>query len=352
MFQQIILYCLYKMEGERSVNSPYYIIQGKQSIQTIQDANLFHLNRFFTIYKQLDKNVYDREILSLVEADKLKIVGQQYTLCNMTDESILQLQDEISMYHLNGKQLAQMDRIFFERLLLLIQVWTNKSVGNKQYIPIVENRSVEQWVKLVYGKTKDRVNECLDKLYIELRSLLVQVTELGAALFVDQLTGATIIGQSKQQLVDKYKLDIADIELETLNVIHYMLQHIDVDQHPILCLMKQQIRDETIHSKLTHSTKQTYNLWQQGYPLEKIASIRKLKLNTIYDHLVEIALYEPNFPYEQFITLDKIEEINGAIQRTKTFKLKPIKDHVCPSITYFQIRLAFIYLQKKGEGDK
>lgn len=352
MFRQIILYCLYRMEGERSVNSPYYIIQGKQSIQTIQDANLFHLNRFFTIYKQLDKTVYDREILSLVEADKLKIEGQQYTLCNMTDESILQLQHEISMYHLNGGKLEQIDRIFFKRLLLLIQVWTNKSVGNKQYIPIIENRPVEQWVKLVYGKTKNRVNECLDKLFMELRSLLLQVTDLGAALFVDQLTGATVIGQSKQQLVDKYDLSIADIELETLNVIHFILQHINVDLHPILYHMKQEIRGETIHSKLTHSTKQTYNLWQQGHKLEKIASIRKLKINTIYDHLVEIALYEPNFPYEQFIALDKIEEIQDVIQRTKTFKLKPIKDHVDPSITYFQIRLALTYLQKKGGDEK
>src|SRR5699024_537888 len=104
-----------------------------------------------------------------------------------------------------------------------------------------------------------------------------------------QLTGATVIGQSKQQLVDKYNLSVADIELETLNVIHYILQHINVDLHPILYHMKQEIRGETIHSKLTHSTKQTYNLWQQGHQLEKIAFIRKLKINTIYDHLVEIA---------------------------------------------------------------
>lgn len=41
--------------------------------------------------------------------------------------------------------------------------------------------------------------------------------------------------------------------------------------------------------------RKTYNFWRQGRSLEEIATIRNLKVATIEDHFVEIALREKIF---------------------------------------------------------
>lgn len=43
------------MQKERSISAVYYLLQGKQSIQTIQDAQLFGLTEYFGVYKNLTK---------------------------------------------------------------------------------------------------------------------------------------------------------------------------------------------------------------------------------------------------------------------------------------------------------
>ena len=48
--QMIILYCLHKLNGERTIYSIYHLLHGKKSSQTIQDAYLFHLTPFFHTY--------------------------------------------------------------------------------------------------------------------------------------------------------------------------------------------------------------------------------------------------------------------------------------------------------------
>src|SRR3954463_2937143 len=60
--QMIILYCLHKLKGERTIYSIYHLLHGKKSSQTIQDAYLFHLTPFFQTYP----NVSRQEIESII----------------------------------------------------------------------------------------------------------------------------------------------------------------------------------------------------------------------------------------------------------------------------------------------
>ncbi|QGS69913.1 hypothetical protein CV093_11310 [Oceanobacillus sp. 143] len=78
----------------------------------------------------------------------------------------------------------------------------------------------------------------------------------------------------------------------------------------------------------------------------KIASIRDLKINTIHDHLIEIALYETNFPLHHYVDNLEQQEILNAIKLTNSSKLKEIKRRVNDDISYFQIRL-ILALQNK-----
>src|SRR5699024_5279928 len=100
----------------------------------------------------------------------------------------------------------------------------------------------------------------------------------------------------------------------------------------------------------TKSATNTYRLYQKGLHANEIASIRQLKINTIYDHLVEIALYDPAFRYRSYVEQTEIKTILNAIRQTKSYKLKDIKALVKADITYFQIRLVMTMMKKISKG--
>ena len=74
-------------------------------------------------------------------------------------------------------------------------------------------------------------------------------------------------------------------------------------------------------------------------------------MNTIYDHIVEIALHDDNFPIEPFVSREKQDEIFKAAEKLKTRKLKLIKEAVGEDIDYFQIRLA-LTKRHRSNGEK
>ncbi len=63
--------------------------------------------------------------------------------------------------------------------------------------------------------------------------------------------------------------------------------------------------------------------------------VRRLKLNTIYDHLVEIALYDDEFPLSKYVNSTEQTEIEKAAQKTLSYKLKILnRKSVNPSVIF------------------
>ncbi len=52
--QTMILFCLQKINGERTIYSIYHLLKGKKSSQTIQDTHLFHLQPLFQTEYELE----------------------------------------------------------------------------------------------------------------------------------------------------------------------------------------------------------------------------------------------------------------------------------------------------------
>lgn len=95
---------------------------------------------------------------------------------------------------------------------------------------------------------------------------------------------------------------------------------------------------------LTDSAQQTAQLYEQGYSMEQIVQMRKLKQSTIEDHFVELAMYEPNFSIGPFVSYDEAQKVWQASKQYQTKKLK-ILHEALNDISYFQLRLVLA----KGE---
>src|SRR5699024_8886897 len=235
---------------------------------------------------------------------------------------------------------------FYFRFLLLVQVWTNRKAAIKHYVPIIEHKEVEKWIKWMYAQTRHDVTSYLTGLYEELTELLEDFDEQSSIIFIQTITNAEEIGATNQQLQEQFHLTKEDVDLTIMEVIHYILTQKEQAQHPILTKIA---TFETTDKQLTSSAQQTKRLLEQRYHVQDIARMRRLKENTIHDHIVEIALHAQSFPYEQYVEEQSITEIEHAVLALNTYKLKDIKHAVNEAITYFQIRLVLTRLQKEGE---
>lgn len=94
--------------------------------------------------------------------------------------------------------------------------------------------------------------------------------------------------------------------------------------------------------------KKTYELYQQGLSVEKIAAERNLNPTTIYSHLA--LLFEKGEPIriEEHLSNEELERVIKAWRENgKPTQLKPLFEALNGEVDYHKIRLALAVIQKK-----
>lgn len=337
LFEAIILTCIKELNEERSASGIYHLLKGKKGIQTVQDAFLFRLENYYRIYPTLTRDDFERKITELERKKLIRRGKESNSFYRLTDQGHVLLK-RYKMKCFYGKRFGDAANIFYSRLLLLIQTLTNRNMGNTTFLPIIDDRKIQYWIKQIYPKIKGKEKNWLKGLYQELYNLLQPFSEMEKGIFVHRLTGYKRYGLSIEQLAEKFSQDRHDVILLLESVKHQMYVKVnkEKDLYPHLSFVS---KNSIPAAALTESAKTTYRLLQKGYGIEQIASIRKLKINTIHDHIVELAISVPDFPIEPFVSPEEKMEIVQAIKRLNSFKLKDIKNAVPDHIDYFQIRL-------------
>ncbi|GGB33729.1 hypothetical protein GCM10011409_08940 [Lentibacillus populi] len=347
LIEGLILKCCEQIKARRTTAAIFHILTGKKSIQTVQDTHLYDLALFYGIDKSLRKNTF-HELIRHLEQKALISVDESscFQLTSQGDRWLLEHESRLALNHFNGLSYHALAPVFSERLLLLVQILTNSSMQNYSFIPIVDKKTVQVWVKSFYKTLKWNETTYLHYLHDELHTLLSMLPDKEASIFVDRLTGYRSYGKSMQQLAYRYQIPSMDIKLVWTCIIHRMLSVIQ-SKPTDYQLLHAIIQDAEQRSFITESAKHTHHLLQRHYSVETIAAMRKLKRNTIYDHIVEIALVDSTFPVSSFVTDEQYNEIIEAIERTKTYSLKQLKDAVADEISYFQIRLVLATIKTK-----
>jgi len=346
LFERAVLKCHKRMQHERSIFAVYHLFTGKQSIQSIQDAQLFGLAPYYGIYINLQRERFAAIIRKLAD-DRLIMPQTKNNFYLLTEKGNERLIDNRpDQTYLAGSDYRSFDKTYFLRLLLLIQVWTNRKQKNNAYIPIVENEDVLHWAKGFYSKTKHDVEGNLLQLYEELRAILSLLPPLYPEIFLDQITNCDTIGLTKTQVAAKYNFSPEDAHLMTTSVIHLILRSIQANKKKfkLLCQIG---NDLFLSETLTSSASKTKLLLEKGLSISEISNCRKLKRNTIYDHIVEIALADKSFDLSPYVPESVQSEIIRAIGKNPSFKLKSIKEAVDDTVSYFQIRLVLTKVVKQ-----
>src|SRR5690625_662752 len=236
------------MQQERSISATYYLLQGKPSIQTIQDGQIYQLNKYFGIYKHLPKERFFEIVEALLTERLLKQQHlENFYEVTATGETFME-QHLPTSNDLNGTLYKNIDTIFFQRVLLLIQVFTHSKMGDMKFVPMVEHKEVEDWLKLQYRKWKHKPTEILQTLYDELRELLTPLDEIAAEVFVDQLSGYKHIGLTLEQKAHELQMSLESIHFIHINTIHYMLKKIqsEKDTYPLLHFISHDLFQQSV----------------------------------------------------------------------------------------------------------
>ncbi|KON91514.1 hypothetical protein AF331_03060 [Rossellomorea marisflavi] len=342
----LILDSLERLGEERSVYSVFHIMKGKKSSQSIQDAHLFGLQALFLSLPKLKREYFDRCIAMLQDKGFITLNDDNRARLTHSGKEGLAFYFQKKPYpaHMDGLKHGDQSILLWKRLSLLVQVLSNARMNETSYFPVQRDRKVQDWLK-VFIRKQGKTEVLSAKLFEELYTLLAQTTPgEDPGILVERLTGYRDYGATEGQSADRFGVDREEYRFRFLNLLHFIIARAkeDAGAYPIVYSI---IEEKEHIQPLTASTKKTLELFQKGIPVEEIARIRELKVNTIEDHLIEIILTLHDFPVTSFIDEGVYEEVLGVLTELKTKRLKPIKERF-PELSYFQIRAV---IAKAGE---
>jgi uncharacterized protein YpbB len=354
--QSVTLNGLRPLAGERTIQALYYILRGRKTNQTLQDVHLFALYPYYRMIPRLLKEDWDKIVAVLLQQGLIRLLpaptegrkpsfglteaGETYAAAGREKYRL-----EFWFQPFAGTEAAEPLELFWRRLHLLVQTVSHLLANDLSFQPVVQDKQVQQWVKqrLATPELRERWQEHLaEELYRLLEPLPASVQEVVIARF----SGAAQTGQTLTQLALHRREAPSYIQLQFRYGLARALEALrdQSGRFPLLAELAGPSGGK--ERRLSESAEQTYALLRQGYSVEDIARRRRIKPSTVEDHLAEIALRCPEWDCSRFLPPALAERIVQACEQLGTSRLRVVKDHLGPDVSYLQIRLALA--RRKG----
>lgn len=216
---------------------------------------------------------------------------------------------------------------FWDRYQLFVQTFSEMSYENNRYTPIIKHPHHQENVRLLFQQFhKDKV--LLKENWIKEQNFLFnQLGESRANVIAAQLTGHRKIGETKGQVQEQLRMDDLEYFFYHQDTIEALLEKIQ--KHPkeavISHAIMSQLQIETNHG-LSMSTNETFQLLGHGHTISDIANIRRLKENTIREHILELAFILYDFPFKAFVPEKLYQDLHTAFDKNETYTYRNAKN--------------------------
>ena len=340
LFHQLLMRIFAKYENERTISAAFHILQGKRSGTTMQDVGLYKLFPYFGILRKLSRTQFDSYVQQLVMDRYIEIDDNGYfTLTTMGRT----FNEKPFPYYFDGWHYRGNEHVFFGRLSLIIQALSHQAAGNKAFVPIERDESIQAFTRHYLVHHDFQRKSLQQNLREQLLSCFEasELTDEQLNIVTQRLHGVDVYGFTWSQIAERCERDVLSCQLLFISALHTLLKQLEEHSYELLNSLAYGLK---ITNVLTDSAQQTANLLLQGRSLDEIAHIRRLKMSTIEDHIVEFAMYEPAFTIDAFISREECQQVYDAIDSYMTKKLKVLKEAL-PNLSYFQLKLA---LAKEG----
>lgn len=323
------------MDGERTMAASFHLLRGKRSGQTLQDVKYYGVKSFFGLLPKLPAGQFDKAVEVLRQDGLIAASPEAFiSLSAKGREAAERLPD----FHFSGMDYQGREMIFFGRLSLTVQTISHFRAGQSSFLPVQKDRHIQHHVRRLLAKTDIQDPAFARRLKDEVEQVLRRsgMDERQKEIFIHRLAGYRLSGWTWDQLGERFQLDPFDVHLSFIEGLHRILGVIESSSDlPLLHFMAENIK---VTSYLTDSSRETKRMFDSGMRMEEIAAARRLKMSTIEDHLVEMAMNDPAFPLFQFVPEEAVDRVVGKAEELGTKRLRPLKMEF-DSLTYFQLRL-------------
>ncbi len=325
LLDQYIVALLTAFKRPRKEAFLHAVMTGRRTGQAVTDTHLAKISSLFGLSPFLTEEVLTARLTKLKQAGTLELQADTNEWCVRKPVSA----PYFERVGWDGFWMQERPFLFFQNLLLAIQVLSNKHHGKKHYMPVVRDKKAQFWIKkwLANFANADDLNE---RLFLELEAWLSKGYISQPEFYTDQFSGGKLVGETLEQIADAHSVSADEVYFETLYGLHQLFQ--EKNHYPLLQLLMP--RPEAL---LTLSGKKTYGFLQKGYDFDEIVQMRNLRKSTIEDHFVEIKATFPEQAVPEMPDMALVEQIRAGDFLT----LKEIKASF-PKLDYYQIRLAVV----------
>jgi uncharacterized protein YpbB len=268
----------------------YQIVCGKRTSSVLSYAFFYDRLGFFQVLPKLNEQTYKQAISSLLADNQLVAdeAGYLQTLADCQQDKAFDR--KLIWTHINYFRYGRYDEQMWRLVQLLVQAVAFQGIST-HYVPV---ESTPMYTEPVRHFLRQHPQVKKD-LFTELWQVFEQIPEPFADFLVGTLSGPEEIGQTFFQLLpDAYQHQPWN-QFFSAAAIHSFLAKVR-EQAPLLTECLKPFYQENLNQSMLKSRQ----LFLKGNTVEEIAQIRKIKIGTVNDHLIEWAISDEQFPYHSF----------------------------------------------------
>lgn len=305
-----------------------HVFRGRRTPSMLYLVEKYRLFSAFGLLPKLKRQQLNDCLELLVKKQLLLEKGEGYILTeagNLAAKAYFEKHTFPSA--IQSMEYAKARQPLWERFQLLVQVFSERTYKNSLYTPVVKHPSHQEGVRIWLQKQQKESQE-LTKLWIEETiSFFQSLGDNRSNLLVNQLAGHGRSGKTKRQVAEKYELTPFECQLLIEDTLEEGIFLIRNKKWTLLSSLLEDIQKETYFG-LTDSTLYTAKCLAKGYSIEIVARMRKLKESTIKEHVLELALIQPNFSYQQYIPKKYYDELTTLLKGYPNLSYKEAREQI------------------------
>lgn len=342
LYSQYFCLSLYSKVHPVKPSTLYHILVGKRTASILFKAHTYHVIKYFSVFPHLQREQYDKMIQNFIGKGWIKAekAGEDFYLSEQGQKEVESYFSK-HFYPINLNQLTQgkATKEFWKKTLFLTQVLSELRYENKRYLPIDKEWKTQLWVKNWLKKNRLDKQKLAVSYGEEWIQALQEINPFDAELLVSQLTGHEKFGKTSTQLAAKYGIETMEIAFLLQHAVRQLMGTVadQKEKYPLFYLLYQECAGDR-YSTLSQSTKLTAYYLEKGFSIEQIALKRKLKTNTISEHVIELAIIFPDFEVGGFIPQIEYGRLNVLFDRKEEITYEELTKEM-PRIPFSWYRL-------------
>lgn len=343
----LFILSLFKQGYKIKISTLVHLLKGKRTISVLMNGFLYENLVFFQLFPELT----DKEFQTLLQQSVAKgflRFQQENSEAVITEKGRAYLQKHAlqvgkESQWLDSYRYGKVDNKIWRLIQFFVQVTSHLSYQNSAYSPL-ECSPYYQWKMKQLLKNNDR-KTIGNKVREELLLVFDQLSDEESQFFALQFSGYHWNGKAEQQVVDLYPAFKS--ELVRKNACHHFFRIIESTDKT--SMLKKIVLDE-VEAANNQSMLQTKKLLFSGKSSKKISEIRQIKQHTVNDHILELAIQNPTYSFEQLLSARHINYFKTLPAACHEWNYGLIKQKQS-DLDYFSYRMAQILTVHKERGN-